>query len=155
MILKHTRMLVADNTGAKIAMCIGFRGRPMDNATVGRVIKVTIKEIKSGWASASSARSSSLTGGSAAGGATGGAAGGTGGGMQLKVRPGEVHNALVVRCRQMLQRNDGRILQFGDNAIVLLTNDLKPLGTKVFGPVPIELKKGGWLKILSLSSRVV
>ena len=123
MILRQTRLLVADNTGAKIAMCIGMTGRPASHATIGRVIKVTIKEVKSGVA--------------------------------LKVRPGEVHNALVVRCRQDMARGDGRTLRFGENACVLLSPDMKPIGTRVNGPVPLELKKGNWLKVLSLSSRVL
>ncbi|PJF18286.1 50S ribosomal protein L14 [Paramicrosporidium saccamoebae] len=123
MIFRQTRLLVADNTGAKVAMCIGMTSRPADHATIGRVIKVTIKEIRSG--------------------------------IQPKVRPGEVHNALVVRCRQNLSRDDGRVLRFDENAVVLLGQDFKPMGTKVNGPVPMELKKGNWLKVLSLSSRVV
>lgn len=123
MIFRQTRMLVADNTGAKVAMCIGMAGKPADHATVGRVIKVTIKEVRSG--------------------------------VQLKVKPGEVHNALVVRCRQNLARDDGRILRFDENAVVLLSPDGKPLGTRVSGPVPMELKAGNWLKVLSLSSRVI
>lgn len=123
MIFRQTRLLVADNTGAKVAMCIGMSGRPADHATIGRVIKVTIKDVRSS--------------------------------ANLKVRPGEVHNALVIRCRQNLQREDGRTIRFDDNAAVLLSPDFKPLGTKVNGPVPLELKKGNWLKVLSLSSRVI
>lgn len=123
MIFRQTRLLVADNTGAKVAMCIGMAGKPADHATIGRVIKVTIKEVRSGIA--------------------------------LKVRPGEVHNALVIRCRQNLGREDGRVLRFDENAVVLLGPDMKPLGNKVAGPVPLELKLGNWLKVLSLSSRIV
>lgn len=123
MILRQSRLLVADNSGARIAMCIGIPGRPPTHASVGRLIKVAIKEIKPG--------------------------------VTLKVRPGEVHNALIIRCRQMLQRNDGRTIKFDENACVLLGADLKPIGTRVSGPIPMELKKGNWLKILSLSSRVI
>lgn len=123
MIFRQTRLLVADNTGAKVAMCIGMAGKPADRATVGRIIKVTIKEVRSG--------------------------------VTLKVKPGEVHNALVVRCRQNMAREDGRVLRFDENAVVLVGPDGKPLGTKVHGPIPMELKKGNWLKVLSLSSRVV
>jgi large subunit ribosomal protein L14 len=123
MIFRQSKLLVADNTGAKVAMCIGMSGRPAFEATIGRLIKVTIKEVRSG--------------------------------VTLKVRPGEVHNALVIRCRQNLQRDDGRVLRFDENACVLLGPDYKPLGNKVNGPVPLELKKSNWLKVLSLSSRVV
>ena len=115
--------MVADNTGAKVAMCIGILGKPFDVASTGRLIKVTIKEVRKN--------------------------------VQLKVRPGEVHNALIVRCRQGMLREDGRTIRFDENACVLLGPDLKPLGSRVMGPVPLELKKGSWLKVLSLSSRVI
>lgn len=152
MILRHTRLVVADNTGAKIAMCIGMLGRPLLYASIGRIIKVTIKEMHplDVFFHGSNHTSASLTDAATTPGANMGSSG-TG----PKVRPGEVHNALLIRCRQNLQRPDGRILRFDDNAIVLLGKDMKPLGTKVFGPVPMELKKGNWLKVLSLSSRVV
>jgi large subunit ribosomal protein L14 len=124
MIFRQTRLVVADNTGARVAQCIGMLGHPQDEARIGRVIKVAIKEIKSSA-------------------------------PNLKVKPGQVHNALVIRQRQQMGRSDGRVLRFDDNAVVLLTPDMKPLGTRVVGPVPQELRKGNWLKILSLSSKVI
>lgn len=127
MILRQTRLKVADNTGAKIVMCFGILGYPRQHASVGRVIKVTVKEVY---------RPSE-------------------GGPPLRVRPGQVCNALVIRCRQNLQRDDGRVIRFDDNAAILLTRDFKPIGSKVSGPVPLELKKGNWLKVLSLSSRII
>ena len=124
MIFRQTRLVVADNTGARVAQCIGMLGHPQDEARIGRVIKVAIKEIKPSA-------------------------------PNLKVKPGQVHNALVIRQRQQMGRSDGRVLRFDDNAVVLLTPDMKPLGTRVVGPVPQELRKGNWLKILSLSSKVI
>lgn len=124
MIFRQTRLVVADNTGARVAQCIGMLGHPQDEARIGRVIKVAIKEIKPSA-------------------------------PNLKVKPGQVHNALVIRQRQQMGRSDGRVLRFDDNAVVLLTPDMKPLGTRVIGPVPQELRKGNWLKILSLSSKVI
>lgn len=124
MIFRQTRLVVADNTGARVAQCIGMLGHPQDEARIGRVIKVAIKEIKPSA-------------------------------PNLKVKPGQVHNALIIRQRQQMGRSDGRILRFDDNAVVLLSPDMKPLGTRVIGPVPQELRKGNWLKILSLSSKVI
>jgi len=124
MLFRQSRMVIADNTGGKIAMCIGMTKKPAQVARIGRVIKVSIKENRTGF-------------------------------PNVKVRPGEVHNALVVRCKQNMARDDGRVLRFDENAVVLLGPDFKPLGTKVHGPVPMELKKGNWLKILSLCSRVI
>lgn len=130
MILKQTRLLVADNTGGRVAMCIGMLGKPSHVAGIGRIINVTIKEAKPIPANEP---------GSTAG----------------KVKQGQVHKALVIRTRKEFQRPDGRTLKFDDNACVLLAPDLKPLGSRVIGPVPAELKTGNWLKILSLSSKIV
>ncbi len=131
-------MVVADNSGARVAMIIGMTKKPAAVATIGRVVKVTIKAVRSGGAAAAAA-----------------AASGQGAAAPPKVRPGEVHNALVIRCRQGLARADGRTLRFDDNACVLLGPDMKPIGSRVIGPVPMELKKGNWLKVLSLSSRII
>lgn len=136
MILKQTRLIVADNTGGRVAMCIGMLGKPSHVAAVGRIINVAIKEAKPIPASEQSNNSS-------------------GGGGGAKVKQGQVHKALVIRTRKEFQRPDGRVLRFDDNACVLLAPDLKPLGTRVVGPVPAELKKGNWLKVLSLSSKII
>ena len=133
MILKQTRLIVADNTGGRVAMCIGMLGKPNHVASIGRIINVAIKEAKPIPASEQSSNSG-------------------GGG---KVKQGQVHKALVIRTRKEFQRPDGRVLRFDDNACVLLAPDLKPLGTRVVGPVPAELKKGNWLKVLSLSSKII
>lgn len=135
MILKQTRLIVADNTGGKVAMCIGMLGKPSHVASIGRIINVAIKEAKPIPEQGNS-------------GTPTGAAGG-------KVKQGQVHKALVIRTRKEFQRPDGRVVRFDDNACVLLAPDHKPLGTRVIGPVPAELKKGNWLKVLSLSSKII
>lgn len=137
MILKQTRLIVADNTGGKVAMCIGMLGKPSHVASIGRIINVAIKEAKPIPEQSTTNSSSS---GSGAGG---------------KVKQGQVHKALVIRTRKEFQRPDGRVVRFDDNACVLLAPDHKPLGTRVIGPVPAELKKGNWLKVLSLSSKII
>lgn len=136
MILKQTRLIVADNSGGKVAMCIGMLGKPSHVASIGRIINVAIKEAKPIPSSEHTNSSSSSGAGS-------------------KVKQGQVHKALVIRTRKEFQRPDGRVVRFDDNACVLLAPDLKPLGSRVIGPVPAELKKGNWLKILSLSSKII
>lgn len=135
MILKQTRLIVADNTGGKVAMCIGMLGKPSHVASIGRIINVAIKEAKPIPEQGNSSANSASTGG--------------------KVKQGQVHKALVIRTRKEFQRPDGRVVRFDDNACVLLAPDHKPLGTRVIGPVPAELKKGNWLKVLSLSSKII
>lgn len=72
-----------------------------------------------------------------------------------KVKPGEKHKALLIRCRKEWSRPDGRRIRFDDNACILLTSELKPIGSRLFGPVPFELRRGNWLRVLGLSGRQV
>src|SRR5689334_14779563 len=57
-----------------------------------------------------------------------------------KVKKGEVYDAVVVRTRQGVRRNDGSIIRFDTNAAVLLDPKLEPIGTRIFGPVTRELR---------------
>src|SRR5713101_722250 len=57
-----------------------------------------------------------------------------------KVKKGEVLHAVVVRTRKGVRRTDGSLLRFDNNAVILLNAQLQPIGTRVFGPVPRELR---------------
>ena len=72
----------------------------------------------------------------------------------LRVKKGQVCKAVIVRSKYGFQRNDGTKLVFGDNAVVLLDQQLNLIGTRVFGPVTRELK-AGFNKIYSLADRVL
>jgi large subunit ribosomal protein L14 len=72
-----------------------------------------------------------------------------------KVKKGEVCHAVVVRTKKGVRRQDGSILRFDTNAAILLTAQLQPLGTRVFGPVPRELRTERFMKIISLASEVL
>lgn len=72
-----------------------------------------------------------------------------------KIRRGDVRHAVVVRTKKELQRADGRVVRFDDNACVLLNNKKEPLGTRITGTVASELRAKGWGKILSLAGKVV
>src|SRR3972149_5791042 len=52
-----------------------------------------------------------------------------------KVKKGEVLNAVVVRTRKGVRRQDGSLIRFDTNAVVLLNPQLQPIGTRIFGPV--------------------
>lgn len=118
-IQKLTRLFVSDNSGAKVAMVIGYLGH-VKPAVVGSVVTVTIKET----------------------------------GNQAKVKKGEICRALIVRTKRQWTRPDGRTIKFDDNAAVLLGPDHKAIGTRVFGPLPEELR-GGWMRIVSLGTKIV
>lgn len=71
------------------------------------------------------------------------------------VKKGEVVKAVVVRTRHDTQRLDGTVIRFDSNAAVLINAQKEPRGTRIFGPVPRELREKGFLRILSLAPEVV
>ena len=71
------------------------------------------------------------------------------------VKKGEVVNAVVVRTRKAIRRNDGSYLRFDSNAIVIIDKDNNPRGTRIFGPVPRELREKKFMKIISLAPEVI
>ncbi len=72
-----------------------------------------------------------------------------------KVKKGELYNAVVVRTRKGIRRADGSLIRFDTNAAVLLTNQLQPVGTRIFGPVTRELRNENFMKIVSLAPEVL
>jgi large subunit ribosomal protein L14 len=72
-----------------------------------------------------------------------------------KVKKGEVYNAVVVRTRSGVRRNDGSLIRFDGNAAVLLNSKLEPIGTRIFGPVTRELRSERFMKIVSLAPEVL
>jgi large subunit ribosomal protein L14 len=72
-----------------------------------------------------------------------------------KVKKGEVAKAIVVRTRSNIRRKDGSVIRFDSNAAVLVNNNNEPLGTRIFGPVPRELRAKNHMKIVSLAPEVL
>jgi len=87
-----------------------------------------------------------------------------------KVRRGDLRHAVVVRTVKKLQRPDGSVVKFDDNACVLINKAGEPIGTRLnglsfteyidsiaiwadsmIGIVGTELRKMKWSKILSLA----
>ena len=66
-----------------------------------------------------------------------------------------VVKAIVVRTRDHIQRKDGSTICFDDNAAVIVADDKTLKGTRVFGPVPRELRDLGFAKIISLAPEVL
>ena len=66
-----------------------------------------------------------------------------------------VVKAVVVRTRDQIQRKDGSTIAFDDNAAVIIGDDKMPKATRVFGPVPRELRDLGYAKIISLAPEVL
>ncbi|HTY12937.1 MAG TPA: 50S ribosomal protein L14 [Candidatus Omnitrophota bacterium] len=122
MITNMSRLQVADNTGAKVIMCIRvMKGSNTRYAGIGDVITAVVKEAD----------------------------------PHMQVKDGEVVQAVVVRTVKAIRRRDGSYVKFDDNAAVIITKELSPRGTRVFGPVARELRDKGFMKIISLAPEVV
>ena len=121
MIQQESRLIVADNSGAKEVLCIRVLGGTGKRyARIGDKIIVTVK--------------SAVPAG--------------------EIRKGTVTKAVVVRTKKELRRQDGSYIRFDDNAVVLLTNLDEIRGTRIFGPVPRELRDK-YMKIVSLAPEVL
>ena len=72
-----------------------------------------------------------------------------------RVKKGEVMKAVVVRIRKDIKRPDGSVIRFDRNAAVLITPQMEPVGTRIFGPVPRELRAKNHMKIISLAPEVL
>ena len=114
MLQELSNLVVADNTGAKRAMCFRILKQRKEYAHLGDIIRVSIKE-------------ASPTG---------------------SIRKGQVATAVIVR-------EDGQRVHFDQNACVLVDSKLNPIGSRVFGPVPRELREKNYMKILSMAPEVV
>lgn len=113
MIQQETRLKAVGNSGAKELLCIRVLGGTRRRyASLGDVIVVTVKSAN----------------------------------PKGKIKKGEVSHAVVVRTRKEYRRQDGTYVRFEENAAVLVnefdkkTNTYKPKATRVFGPVPRELR---------------
>ena len=71
------------------------------------------------------------------------------------VKKKSVVKAVVVRSRAPINRKDGSSIKFDDNAAVIIGDDKIPKATRIFGPVPRELRDMGYSKIISLAPEVL
>ena len=71
------------------------------------------------------------------------------------VKKKTVVRAVVVRSRDAIRRKDGSTIKFDDNAAVIIGDDKQPRATRIFGPVPRELRDMGYAKIISLAPEVL
>ena len=122
MLQELSNLVVADNTGAKRAMCFRILKQRKEYAHLGDIIRVSIKE-------------ASPTG---------------------SIKKGQVATAVIIRTGAPIRREDGSVVHFDQNACVLLDSSKKnPIGSRVFGPVPRELREKNYMKILSMAPEVV
>jgi large subunit ribosomal protein L14 len=72
-----------------------------------------------------------------------------------RVKKGQVMKAVIVRTSFPVRRPDGSVIRFDSNAAVLINNQREPIGTRIFGPVPRELRSKQHMKIISLAPEVL
>ncbi|SFO32396.1 MULTISPECIES: 50S ribosomal protein L14 [Cohaesibacter] len=72
-----------------------------------------------------------------------------------RVKKGDVMKAVVVRTAKAIRRPDGSVIRFDRSAAVLVNNNKEPIGTRIFGPVPRELRAHNHMKIISLAPEVL
>ncbi|MFK7902796.1 MAG: 50S ribosomal protein L14 [Nitratireductor sp.] len=72
-----------------------------------------------------------------------------------RVKKGDVMRAVVVRTAKDIRRTDGSVIRFDGNAAVIVNNNKEPVGTRIFGPVPRELRAKKHMKIISLAPEVI
>jgi len=128
MIQQQTYLDIADNTGAKQAMCIkvlrgsSSRGKfKRKVATVGDVIVCVVKKAMPAG----------------------------------DVKDGDIVKCVVVRTKHPTRRSDGSYVRFDHNAAVIIDAEGNPRGTRIFGAVARELRDKNFMKIVSLASEVV
>lgn len=71
------------------------------------------------------------------------------------VKKGDVVRAVVVRTRKAKKRPDGSYIRFDENAAVIINEQKNPRGTRIFGPVPRELREKDFMRIISLAPEVI
>lgn len=71
------------------------------------------------------------------------------------VKKGAVLDAVVVRTKDAIQREDGSVIRFDDNAAVLINRQKEPMGTRIFGPIARELRWKQFMRIVSLAPEVL
>jgi len=72
-----------------------------------------------------------------------------------KVKKGQVVKAVIVRTHKEIQRENGSLIRFDDNAAVILDEKKDPIGTRIFGPVSREVRYANFMKIVSLAQEVL
>lgn len=72
-----------------------------------------------------------------------------------RVKKGDIYPAVIVRTAKEIRREDGTCIRFDNNAVVIMTRQGEPVGTRIFGPVTRELRARNQMKIVSLAPEVL
>lgn len=125
MIQKETVLKVTDNSGAKLVKCIKILGGSnKKTAKIGDIILVSTKKLKDNNKK-----------------------------KALKLKKKEIFEALIVQTKN-LKKTNGFFFKVNKNSVVLLDKQKNPIGTRINGFLPKELRYK-FIKCVSLCSFVV
>lgn len=71
------------------------------------------------------------------------------------IKKKDIVRAVLVRAKKDMRRKDGSYVRFDENAVVLINPKKEPIATRIFGPIPKELKEKGFEKIITLAEEIV
>ncbi len=71
------------------------------------------------------------------------------------VKRKDVVKVLVVRSKNAIRRKDGSYVRFDENAVILVDAKKEPVATRIFGPLPRELKEKGYEKLMTMAEEIV
>jgi large subunit ribosomal protein L14 len=73
-----------------------------------------------------------------------------------QIKKKDIVRAVVVRQKFPLRRKDGSYIRFSENAVVIIDKSKKePKATRIFGPIPREIKEKGFESIASMAEELV
>jgi large subunit ribosomal protein L14 len=72
-----------------------------------------------------------------------------------EIKKKAVVRAMIVRQKKAFRRKDGSYIRFDSNEAVLVNDKNEPLGNRIFGPIPREIKEKGYDKVAALASELV
>jgi large subunit ribosomal protein L14 len=71
------------------------------------------------------------------------------------VKKKDVVKVMVIRSKNALRRKDGSYVRFDENAVILIDAKKEPVATRIFGPLPRELKEKGYEKLMTMAEEIV
>ena len=71
------------------------------------------------------------------------------------VKKKDIVKVLIIRQRKPMRRSDGSYIRFDENAVILVDDKKEPIATRIFGPLPKELKEKGFEKLMTMAEEIV
>lgn len=126
MIQIGTKVRVSDNSGARYASCIKIlSGSKSQYAKIGDKLVVSITMLRAKRRA------------------------------QSKVQKGKISYGILVRSKKTKRSSKNTFASYLENAIVLITQQGKPIGSRVIGSVPRQLRYTKFMRIATLATGII